>query len=140
MAKLGGAPSLAAVELTTQNMYFGFQVVQTFLVLTLTSGATSVVGQIITDPTSAPQLLAENLPKASNFYISYITLQGLSYSSGALLQLSGLLIGKIVSWLFDTTPRQIYTRWSTLSGLGWGTVYPNLSVLAVIGEFIPLSL
>ncbi|KAL4951883.1 hypothetical protein BDW69DRAFT_30947 [Aspergillus filifer] len=132
MAKIGGAPSLAAVELTTQNFYFTFQVVQVFLVVTLVSSATSVVTKIISEPTSAATLLANNLPKSSNFYISYIVLQGLSFSSGALLQITGLIIGKILGRLLDNTPRKMYTRWSNLAGLGWGTVYPVFTLLAVI--------
>ncbi|KAL4937105.1 hypothetical protein BDV06DRAFT_203642 [Aspergillus oleicola] len=132
MAKIGGAPSLAAVELTTQNFYFLFQVVQVFLVVTLASSATSVVTKIVNEPTSAASLLANNLPKASNFYISYIVLQGLSFSSGALLQISGLIVGKILGRLLDNTPRKMYTRWSNLAGLGWGTVYPIFTLLAVI--------
>lgn len=135
MAKLGGAPSQAAVELTTQNFYFTFQVVQVFLVVTLTSSASSVVTKIIDKPTEAAQMLATNLPKSSNFYISYIVLQGLSFSSGALLQISGLILGKILGKLLDSTPRKMYTRWSSLAGLGWGTVYPAVTLLAVIGKF-----
>ncbi|GFF45705.1 uncharacterized protein RSN1 [Aspergillus udagawae] len=132
MAKLGGAPSAAAVELTTQNFYFAFQVVQVFLVVTLASSASSVVTKIIQQPSSAPQLLATRIPKVSNFYISYIVLQGLSFSSGALLQITGLILGKILGKLLDSTPRKMYKRWSSLSGLGWGTVYPPLTLLAVI--------
>ncbi|CEL03095.1 Putative Aspergillus niger contig An14c0130, genomic contig [Aspergillus calidoustus] len=132
MAKIGGAPSLAAVELTTQNFYFLFQVVQVFLVVTLASSATSVVTKIIDDPTSAASLLANKLPTASNFYISYIVLQGLSFSSGALLQIVGLILGKVLGRILDNTPRKMYSRWSNLSGLGWGTVYPIFTLLAVI--------
>ncbi|KAF4159817.1 hypothetical protein CNMCM6936_009175 [Aspergillus lentulus] len=132
MAKLGGAPSAAAVELTTQNFYFAFQVVQVFLVVTLASSAASVVTKVIQQPTSAPQLLATRIPKVSNFYISYIVLQGLSFSSGALLQITGLILGKILGKLLDSTPRKMYNRWSSLAGLGWGTVYPPLTLLAVI--------
>ncbi|KKK19363.1 DUF221 domain protein [Aspergillus rambellii] len=132
MAKLGGAPSLAAVELTTQNFYFAFQVVQVFLVVTLASSASSVVTKIVQEPTSAASLLANNIPTASNFYISYIVLQGLSFSSGALLQITGLIIGKILGRLLDNTPRKMYSRWSSLAGLGWGTVYPVFTLLAVI--------
>ncbi|RHZ74029.1 hypothetical protein CDV55_109113 [Aspergillus turcosus] len=134
MAKLGGAPSAAAVELTTQNFYFAFQVVQVFLVVTLASSATSVATRIIQQPASAPSLLANNLPKASNFYISYIVLQGLTFSSGALLQIVGLILGKILGKLLDSTPRKMYKRWSSLAGLGWGTVYPPVTLLAVIGK------
>ena len=133
MAKIGGAPSLAEVELTTQNFYFAFQVVQVFLVVTIASSASSVATKIIEDPTSAASLLANNIPTASNFYISYIILQGLSFSSGALLQIGGLIVGKILGMFLDNTPRKIYTRWSTLAGLGWGTVYPVFTLLAVVG-------
>ncbi|KAL4887752.1 hypothetical protein BDV59DRAFT_14491 [Aspergillus ambiguus] len=132
MAKLGGAPSAAAVELTTQNFYFAFQVVQVFLVVTLASSASSVVTKIIDDPTSAATLLANNIPTVSNFYISYIILQGLSFSSGALLQISGLILGKVLGRILDNTPRKMYTRWSSLAGLGWGTVYPAFTLLTVI--------
>ncbi|KAJ5488837.1 hypothetical protein N7539_003727 [Penicillium diatomitis] len=132
MAKLSGEPSLAAVELQVQNTFFAFQVVQVFLVVTLSSAATSVVTSIINDPTSAPKLLANKLPHASNFYISYIILQGLSFSSGALLQIVGLIVGKILGTLLDKTPRKMYNRWSSLAGLGWGTVYPGVTLLAVI--------
>ncbi|RHZ59427.1 putative DUF221 domain protein [Aspergillus thermomutatus] len=141
MAKLGGAPSAAAVELTTQNFYFAFQVVQVFLVVTLASSATSVATRIVQQPTSAAQLLATNIPKASNFYISYIVLQGLSFSSGALLQITGLILGKILGKLLDSTPRKMYNRWSSLAGLGWGTVYPPLTLLAVIANDVdPLGI
>ncbi|GAD98176.1 DUF221 domain protein [Paecilomyces variotii No. 5] len=132
MAKLGGCPSLAAVELRTQNFYFCFQVVQVFLVVTIASAATSVTTKIIQDPSSAATLLAQNIPLASNFYISYIILQGLSFSSGALLQIVGLILSKVLGKVLDNSPRKMYTRWATLSGLGWGTVFPVFTLLTVI--------
>ncbi|KAH8705436.1 putative DUF221 domain protein [Talaromyces proteolyticus] len=131
-AKLGGAPTAAAVELWTQNAYFGFQVVQVFLVTTITSSASAVVEKIIDNPSSAASLLAENLPKASNFYISYIVLQGLTFTAGGLLAIAGLVVGKILGKFFDSSPRKLYNRWASLGGVGWGTVLPPLSLLAVI--------
>lgn len=136
-AKWGGDPSLAAIELTTQNYFFAFQTVQVFLVVTLGSAATSVGADIAQDPSKAATLLAQKIPRASNFYISYIVLQGLAFSSGALLQIVGLILGKILGKFLDTTPRKIYTRWSSLAGLGWGTVYPAFTLLAVIGKIHP---
>ncbi|KAJ5629477.1 hypothetical protein N7528_003134 [Penicillium herquei] len=132
-AKHGGDPSRAAIELTTQNYYYAFQVVQVFLVVTLSSAATSVVTSIIKDPSSAASLLAENIPRASNFYVSYIVLQGLSFSAGALLQISGLIVGKLLGRILDKTPRKMYSRWSNLAGLSWGTVYPVFTMLTTIG-------
>ncbi|KAJ5599776.1 hypothetical protein N7450_000843 [Penicillium hetheringtonii] len=132
-AKWGGDPSVTSIELTTQNYFFAFQVIQVFLVVTLASAATSVVTQIISNPTDAASLLANNIPKASNFYISYIILQGLSFSAGALLQIAGLIVGKLLGKFLDNTPRKMYNRWSSLAGLGWGTLYPVYSLLVVIG-------
>ncbi|KAI9822960.1 MAG: hypothetical protein M1826_000342 [Phylliscum demangeonii] len=132
MAKLGGAPSLSRIELTVQHSYFAFQVVQVFLVTTLASAASASVAQIIQQPSSTTGLLANSLPKASNFYIAYFILQGLTLSSGALLQIVGLILYKVLSKVLDTTPRKIYKRWANLSGLGWGSVYPVFTTLVVI--------
>ncbi|EGE02280.1 DUF221 domain-containing protein [Trichophyton equinum CBS 127.97] len=144
LAKLGGCPTKAAVELRTQNFYFGFQVVQVFLVVTLSSAASSAVSDIIKDPTSAPGLLARSIPTASNFYISYIILQGLTFSAGALLQIAGLIVSKLLGMILDNTPRKMYNRWATLSGMGWGTILPVLTNLVVIaityGAIAPLVL
>ena len=134
-AKFGGAPSLAAIELRTQNYYFAFQVIQVFLVTTLTSAASASVTSIICKPTDAPTLLAKNIPKASNFYVSYFVLQGLTISSAKLLGIVGLILFRLLGKILDTTPRKMYRRWSTLSDLGWGTVFPVFTNLTVIGMF-----
>ena len=134
MAKLGGMPSTARVELRTQNFYFAFQVVQVFLVQTLASAATTVAPKIVQDPSSAPTLLAKNLPRAGGFYISYFIVQGLTFSSGALLQIVGLILFRLLGRFLDNTPRKIFKRFVTLSGLGWGTVFPLYTLLIVIGK------
>ncbi|KAI5805205.1 hypothetical protein EDC01DRAFT_627090 [Geopyxis carbonaria] len=139
MASISGCPSLSAVELRVQNTYFLFQVIQVFLVTTMTSAASSAVPQIIADPTSVTSLLAENLPKASNFYISFMILQGLAISSGSLVQLVGMILYKVLGMLLDNTPRKMWRRWSGLTGLGWGTVFPvytNMCVIAITYSII----
>ena len=140
MARLGGCPSLSAVELRTQNFYFMFQVIQVFLVTTLTSAASASVTAIICKPSDAPNLLAKNIPKAANFYLSYFVLQGLTISSGAFLGIVGLILFKIMGTFLDSTPRKMYNRFSILSGLGWGTEFPVYTNLCVIGRSICGSL
>jgi hypothetical protein len=92
MAKLAGAPTRADVELTTQNSYFAFQLVQVFLVATLGSAASSVVQGVIKNPGNAPLILANNIPLASNFYLAYFILQGLAVVSSLLVGLAGLVM------------------------------------------------
>ncbi|KAI5244242.1 DUF221-domain-containing protein [Aureobasidium subglaciale] len=145
MARLGGDPSLSAIELTVQNTYFGFQVVQVFLVATLGSAASSALGSILPNHIDQiPSLLASSIPKASNFYLSYFVLQGLGVVSGTLLNLSGLVLFIVLGKFLDNTPRKMYKRWTSLSSMSWGTVFPpytNLFVIAICYAIIaPLVL
>lgn len=109
-----------------------------FLVTTISSAAASVVEDIISEPTQAASLLAANLPSAANFYVSYIVLQGLTFTAGALLGISGLIVGKLLGTLLDSTPRKMYKRWMGLAGLSWGTILPPMSLLGVIGKILSL--
>lgn len=132
MAKLQGATSSQQVEYFTQQSYFAFQVIQVFLVTTLTSAATSTVTQIVEEPTSAMRLLAENLPKASNFFIAYIILQGMSISSGSLAQIQPLAMFYALRMILDKTARKKWNRFVSLGNVSWGTTFPVYTNLAVI--------
>ncbi|RMD42735.1 hypothetical protein DV735_g2459, partial [Chaetothyriales sp. CBS 134920] len=132
LGKLGGKPTLSLIELRCQESFFWFQVVDVFLVTTLSSAASAAVTQIINDPTSVTSLLSSSLPKSSNFYISYIILQALGFAGGALAQIVGLIVGKILGKFLDNTPRKLYNRWSTLAALSWGNLFPGIEGLAVI--------
>lgn len=119
------------VELYCQSWYFGFQVIQVFLVVTLASSASSTVTAIINDPSSAMTLLAQNLPKASNFYISYFLLQGLMTPALSLLQAVPLLLSKALKFL-QNTPRKKWEKYNTLSTPSWGVIYPTIELLVVL--------
>ncbi|KAJ5831736.1 hypothetical protein N7474_000047, partial [Penicillium riverlandense] len=131
-ARKSGVPSLARVELFTQSAHFVFQVVQVFLVTTLTSAASAATEQIIKNPLSAKDLLAKNLPKATNFYISYFLLQGLSTSSLALVQVGSAVVFKFITTFFAYSPRRLFQRWAELGGVSWGNVFPVFTNMGVI--------
>ncbi|CZT07318.1 related to A.thaliana hyp1 protein [Rhynchosporium agropyri] len=132
-AKQAGEPSTARVELFTQNAYFVFQVVQVFLVVTVASGASSVLKDLIKDPTSITGLLATRLPTVSNFYISYFVVQGLTVAAGVLSQVVGFVIFTLIYKFLASTPRKMYNKWSTLSAISWGSTLPVFTNIAVIG-------
>ncbi|KTB00140.1 Phosphate metabolism protein 7 [Nakaseomyces glabratus] len=115
-----------------QKWYFAFQVLNTFIVTTLASSASSTVTAIIDEPGSAMTLLANNLPKASNFFITYFLLQGLSMPTGQLLQVANLILSKFMGRILDTTPRQKWNRYNTLSKPSMGVVYPTVEILVCI--------
>lgn len=132
MGKVGGCLTVQQVERWTQQWYFAFQAVQVFIVTTLASAASSVVPKILNDPSSAMSMLAQYLPPASNFYICYMLLQGLSISSGALAQLVGLILSFVLGPLLDKTPRKKWNRFNNLSAPSWGTTYANYGLFTVI--------
>ncbi|KAH9887847.1 DUF221-domain-containing protein [Xylariomycetidae sp. FL2044] len=131
-AKLSGEPSLSRVELFTQNAYFAFQVIQVFLITTMTSAASSVGQQIANDPGSVTSLLANNLPKASNTYISYFIVQGIGIASSVLSQVVGFVIFTLIYKFLSSTPRALYKKWANLSAISWGSVLPVYTNIAVI--------
>lgn len=143
-AKLAGEPSFSRVELFTQNAYFAFQVIQVFLITTFTSSASAVASQIAQSPTSAPSILASNLPKASNFYISYFIVQGLSIAPSVISQVIGFVIFSLLYKYLTGTPRSLYTKWAQLSAISWGStlpVYTCITVIAIVYSVIaPLCL
>ena len=103
---------------------------------TISSGAAAAVISIIDEPNKVTSLLAEDLPKASNFYVSYFILQGLGVASASLAQVIDITIYTILTFLLDRTPRQMYERFNELAGLGWGTEFPTLALFTVIGMSI----
>ncbi|KAK3939886.1 hypothetical protein QBC46DRAFT_386880 [Diplogelasinospora grovesii] len=143
-AKLAGEPSLSRVELFTQNAYFAFQVIQVFLVATVASSASAVAKQIADNPSSVTTILASNLPKSSNFYISYFIVQGLTIATGVLTQVVGFVVFNILYKFLAGTPRAMYTKWANLSAISWGStlpVYTNIVVIAIVYSGIaPLML
>ncbi len=132
--KFAGAVSLAEAELKTQTWYFVFQVIQVFIVVTLSSGALAVIQQITNNPSSAATLLAEELPTASNFFINYLILQGLAIASSTLFNVGALAMLLFVGKYLDKTPRKMYNRYTNLAGLQLGSQYPKFTNLAVIGK------
>lgn len=139
MAKIGGVVTTPAAELTCQKWYMAFQVIQVFLVITIGSSASAVVTSIINDPSSATTLLAEYLPLAANFYISYFILQGLGIAAGDLLNIGALVVFTVVAKFLDKSPRKMFKRYITLGGLGWGSLYPKFGCLAIIGSYSHFS-
>lgn len=136
LAQNQGVHTGMAIELTVQTYYFVFLFVQVFLVVSISSGITTVIAQLSKSPQSVPSILAQNLPKATNYFFSYMLLQALSTSAGALVQLMSLLSWFILAPLLDNTARQKWKRQVDLPQMQWGTFFPVYTNLAAIGESI----
>jgi hypothetical protein len=133
-AKLSGETTLARVELFTQNAYFAFQFIQVFLVVAVGSSATSVASKIEADPSSTLSLLGTNIPTSANFYLSYIIVQGLTIATNVITQVIGFVIFNLLYKFLTSTPRSMYSKWTNLAAISWGSVLPPLTMIACIGK------
>ncbi|KAI1770236.1 DUF221-domain-containing protein [Hypoxylon cercidicola] len=133
--KAFGSPTNTATELKVQKWYYVFQVTQVFLVTAVFSGAAAVSKELmdrLKDPTSVPELLARQLPKASNFYLTYFIIQGTTSAADNLLNYSDLLSYLFYDYFFDKTPRQKFNRYTSLKGIAWGKLFPKFANFAII--------
>lgn len=135
LARVQGSLTGMSVELTVQRYYFAFLFVQLFLVVSISSGITRIIQDVAKAPQSVASLLASNLPKASNYFFSYMLLQAFSTSGGALVQLGGLFKWYLLAPLMDSTARQKWKRQIQLPDMKWGTFFPVYTNLACIGEY-----
>ncbi|KZM19602.1 membrane protein [Ascochyta rabiei] len=139
-----GEPTKTSTELKVLKWYYVFQVLQVFLITSLSSGAATVVSQIVKNPNKIPEQLAERLPRASNSYLTYFVVQGLTSASDNLLNYSDVLSFVFFDKFFDKTPRQKYNSYIALKGMQWGKLFPkyvNFVIIAIVYSCIaPLVL
>lgn len=133
LARASGSHTGMAIELRVQKYYFAFLFVQVFLVVSISSAITTVIKQISNKPQSVPQVLASNIPKASNYFFSYMLLQAFSTGAGALVQLMELFNWFILAPVVDSTARQKWRRQTSLPDMQWGSFFPVYTNLAAIG-------
>ncbi|KAL8727303.1 MAG: hypothetical protein Q9166_006134 [cf. Caloplaca sp. 2 TL-2023] len=133
LANVQGNHTGMAVELSVQNYYFTFLFVQVFLVVSISTGFTVTITQLSENPTNVPGILASNLPRSTNYFFSYMLLQALSVSAGALVQLAGLFKWFFLAPIMDTTGRQKWKRQTDLTEIHWGSFFPVYTNLAAIG-------
>lgn len=143
LAGMTGTTTSGERELLVQNFYFAFVFVQLFLVVSISTGITTAIEDLVNDPISIPATLAQNLPKAANYFFSYMILQSLSISSGTLLQIGAVAVIVFLRFM-DTTAREKVSRVLSRPGINWGTmipVYTNFGAIGIIYSVVsPLIL
>ena len=92
-------------ELLVQDYYFYFLLIQLFVVVSGSSSVATMLDGYNQGLTSVASLLAQTLPKTSNYFFSYMLLQALSVSAATLLQ-TGRLLSFLSGFILDRTPRQ----------------------------------
>ncbi|PCD21468.1 hypothetical protein AU210_016430 [Fusarium oxysporum f. sp. radicis-cucumerinum] len=138
LAMLKGVQTHSQKTQFIQKYYFIFLFIQVFLVVSIASFFTASVSQFASNVKSLERvanildMLARNLPKAANYFYSYMLLQALSTSSATLLQVATLAEWYLLSPVFDATARQKWSRNTRLSPAKYGALFPVYTNFACI--------
>ncbi|KAL0959979.1 hypothetical protein HGRIS_011638 [Hohenbuehelia grisea] len=131
-SRLEGVPTRSHMELSLMNRFFIFQVIHSFLIVTLSSGLIYALQDLASNPTSIPTILAQKLPQASVFFLTYVVLQGLSGVAGGFLQIIPLILYYVKLFILGSTPRAVYNIKYGARNVAWGTLFPSVTLLVVI--------
>ncbi|KAK7031452.1 hypothetical protein R3P38DRAFT_2923651 [Favolaschia claudopus] len=126
-------PRYSLISISVYRRFFLFLLIHGFLIVTLSTSFTALVHDIISTPTQTVQHLAQRLPGASIFFLTYMVTQGLAGAGAALAQLFPVVLHFIRKWFLGRTPRQAYSVTFMMPSAEFGLVLPRLSLLATIG-------
>ncbi|KAJ6784294.1 hypothetical protein PWT90_10040 [Aphanocladium album] len=142
LAGIRGAKTGTQKAEFVQFFYFVFLFIQVFLVVSIASFFAASLDRFIDNikdnlasVDKVLKLLANNLPKAANYFFSYMILQALTTSSGTLLQIVSLLFWFVIGPMFDSTARNKWARNTNLNNVQWGAFFPVYSNFACIAIF-----
>ncbi|KAK9768857.1 phosphate metabolism protein 7 [Basidiobolus ranarum] len=120
------------IQISVMNKYFFFLIVNVLLVTTLASGIFKVLHNMINNPSSIVKRLAESLPSASTFFMTYVMLNGISGGAKELLQAVPFVLRFVLTFLLPKTPRKLI-RLKAMPCIQWGTFFPQHTLVFVIG-------
>ncbi|KAF5962905.1 hypothetical protein FBULB1_13732 [Fusarium bulbicola] len=141
LAEFKGVKTMSLRDEFVQQFYFVFLFIQLFLVVSIASFFTTSIKELAANVRDIQRvsdlwdILARNLPKASNYFFSYMVIQSLSTSSATLLQIGSLFEHYAIAPLVDRTPRDMWTRRTKPRSMRWSSIFPvytNFACIALI--------
>lgn len=141
LADFKGVKTYSLKQEFVQTFYFAFLFIQVFLVVSIASFFTASITELASNVREVQQasvvvnILAQNLPKASNYFFSYMVLQSFSTSAATLLQVGSLISHYIIAPIFDLSPRDKWSRNMNPCSVKWGSTFPvytNFACIALI--------
>lgn len=130
-----GLPRMSDVQQSLMTKYYFFLLFTVVLASTLGNSFLALLGElkkINERPAEIFNLLAANLPPASNYFINYVIVKSLTTSSGEMLQIVNLFKRRVMIFLFASSPRQNLNV-IVMDVINWGTVWPEQTIIFTIG-------
>lgn len=131
LARLKGYPTQALIEKDVQKYYFLFLFVQLFLIVTLATGLPTLVVRMLVNTSEGAISLASSLPRATNFFMSYLIASCFMSSGNSLLRIETLMRR---GWqgLWHVSPRTRLKAFLHFVSIPWGSIFPLLTNVCAI--------
>ncbi|KAF9904523.1 hypothetical protein EC991_002631 [Linnemannia zychae] len=136
MSTFEGHVRHSAITLAVQKKYFLFLVVNVLFLTTLGNGIIPTINKLQQgnfSPIGVISIIAETLPDASTFFITYALLLGLTGPAKELLQIAPLILNYLFTVVLAKSPRQIWNVQGRLSSVNYGTLFPPQVLMFSIG-------
>ncbi|KAG0363759.1 hypothetical protein BG005_006970 [Podila minutissima] len=136
MANNEGHVRHSSITLSVMSKYFFFLVVNVLLVSALSGGFLQTWDKISKGGFNFIEiinLLSQNLPGASTFFITYTLLKGFTGPVLELLQITPLILNFLVTTLLAKSPRQIWDVQGRLICVDYGIIFPLQTLMFCIG-------
>ncbi|KAJ9112858.1 hypothetical protein QFC19_000413 [Naganishia cerealis] len=130
--KLSGVVRKSDIELKLFSRFWLFQVIHGFLIITLASGLMAALGDWQAFINDVPTVLAEKLPTASIFFLTFIVTATFSSAAQAYSRVVPVAMFYLHGILGGKTPRKIYLSEFKMQSFAWATVWPPTCLIVVI--------
>ncbi|KAF2221239.1 hypothetical protein BDZ85DRAFT_297869 [Elsinoe ampelina] len=120
------------VDAVFSRYLFLYLFLQVFVFVSLSTSITAVLSIIVRQPNEIPELLSTNLPRAGNYFISYVLVQGLTLAVSSLVDRDGLLDFLLRKRLKARTAREVLLS-RCPSECDWPVLFPTVTLIGIIG-------
>ncbi|EIN09034.1 DUF221-domain-containing protein [Punctularia strigosozonata HHB-11173 SS5] len=132
LVRLQGEPRRSDVERKLFSRFWLFQVVHGFLIITFASGLPAALKNISKTTSGLPTQLAQQLPGASIFFLTFVITTMLSTAGGTNARVVPLVMANVKKILGASTPRGVWKMEWGMGALPLATVWPPVALLGCI--------
>ncbi|KAL1413095.1 phosphate metabolism protein 7 [Vanrija albida] len=125
--KLQGEIRQSEIELKLFTRYWLFQVIHSFLIMTLSGGIIDSLGDLLNGNLSVAEIcsiLATRLPGASTFFLTWIMVVSWSGAAQSLARVVPFVMYQLRGFLAGNTPRKVFGQTFSLGSFLWSTAQP----------------
>ncbi|KAI5449824.1 phosphate metabolism protein 7 [Naganishia albida] len=130
--KMSGVVRKSDIELKLFSRFWLFQVIHGFLIITLSSGLMAALGNWDEFINDVPTMLADKLPSASIFFLTFIITATFSSAAQAYSRVVPVALFFLKNILGGNTPRKVYLSEFKMQSFAWATVWPPVCLIVCI--------